>query len=166
MKVWLNGTVLESADARVSVHDHGLTVGDGVFETLKVIDGIPFALTRHLNRLRTSAASLGLTVPPDDQLRGGVASLLAAHERAEVGRLRITLTGGDGPPGTERGTRGPTVLMVVGPPGTWPESTALCVVPWPRKRAGLKADAIHHGLPQPVPKPCRPARQGIDWPRC
>ena len=36
------------------MRDHGLTVGDGVFETMKVVDGVPFALTRHLARLQQS----------------------------------------------------------------------------------------------------------------
>ena len=42
--VWLDGAILDAAEAKVSVFDHGLTVGDGVFETIKVIGGRPFAL--------------------------------------------------------------------------------------------------------------------------
>jgi hypothetical protein len=53
----MNGTLLADADARISVFDHGLTVGDGVFETVKISGGVPFALTRHLARLRASPAS-------------------------------------------------------------------------------------------------------------
>ena len=48
MKAWLDGTLVDADAARVSAFDHGLTVGDGVFETMKVVDGVPFALTRHL----------------------------------------------------------------------------------------------------------------------
>ena len=51
MKVWLDGGLLDADEARISVRDHGLTVGDGVFETMKVVDGVPFALSRHLARL-------------------------------------------------------------------------------------------------------------------
>ena len=58
----------------MSVLDHGLTVGDGVFETLLVRDGTPFALTRHLARLGRSLAGLGLTGPPDAVLREAVAA--------------------------------------------------------------------------------------------
>ncbi len=47
----------------VSVLDHGLVVGDGVFETLRVYGGVPFAWTRHLARLRASADGLGLALP-------------------------------------------------------------------------------------------------------
>ena len=52
MRVWMNGEMLPDATApAVAVTDHGLTVGDGVFEAIKVVDGQPFALTRHLDRL-------------------------------------------------------------------------------------------------------------------
>ena len=61
--VWVGGRVVGPAEATVSVYDHGLTVGDGVFETLKVVDGRPFALRRHLDRLERSARGLGLDVP-------------------------------------------------------------------------------------------------------
>ena len=58
--MWMNGELLPDDDARVSVFDHGLVVGDGVFETIKVAGGAPFAMTRHLVRLRRSALGLGL----------------------------------------------------------------------------------------------------------
>ena len=54
------------SEATVSIFDHGLTVGDGVFETLKAVDGRPFATRRHLDRLRRSADGLGLRIPFDD----------------------------------------------------------------------------------------------------
>jgi branched-chain amino acid aminotransferase len=141
MKVWLDGAVLDADTARVSVRDHGLTVGDGVFETMKVVDGVPFALSRHLTRLAESAARLGLAVPSEGEVRAAVDELLAAHEPGEVARLRITVTGGDGPAGTERGSAGPTVLVVVGPGSHWPGSAALSVVPWPRNERSAVAGA-------------------------
>ena len=60
MRTWVNGTIVEAEEALVSAFDHGLTVGDGVFETARVVDGVPFALTRHLARLAGSARGLGL----------------------------------------------------------------------------------------------------------
>src|SRR5919106_6239070 len=63
MRAWVNGTVLDdAADPVLSVFDHGLTVGDGVFETVKTLGGRPFALSRHLERLARAAQGLG---PPD-----------------------------------------------------------------------------------------------------
>ncbi len=141
MKVWLDGRVLDSDDARVSVRDHGLTVGDGVFETMKVVDGVPFAFGRHLQRLRTSATRLGLTPPDEDDLRAAATELLAAHALGEVGRLRVTVTGGDGPPGTERGTSGPTVLMVTGPARHIDGAAVLASVPWARNERSAVAGA-------------------------
>jgi branched-chain amino acid aminotransferase len=141
MKVWLDGRVLDADDARVSVRDHGLTVGDGVFETMKVVDGVPFAMGRHLARLQQSLERLALTAPSQDLLREAAAELLAAHGPDEVGRLRITVTGGVGPPGTERGTSGPTVLMVTGPARQLEGSAVLASVPWARNERSAVAGA-------------------------
>ena len=74
---WVNDRLIDSAAASVSVLDHGLTVGDGVFETLVVRGGTPFALTRHLVRLAQSAAGLGLVAPDSDQVRHAVAAVVA-----------------------------------------------------------------------------------------
>ena len=61
MTVWINGTLVPDAEAQISIFDHGLVVGDGVFETIKVARGVPFALSRHLARLARSAAGLAAT---------------------------------------------------------------------------------------------------------
>lgn len=141
MRVWLDGAVLEADQARISVRDHGLTVGDGVFETMKVTAGVPFAMARHLARLDDSAGRLGLRAPDAADLRVAATELIAAHDPGEVGRLRITVTGGNGPAGTERGGAAPTVLMVVGPGSTWPPSAALATVPWARNERSAVAGA-------------------------
>ncbi len=140
--IWLNGELVEGDQPAISASDHGLLVGDGVFETAKVVDGEAFALTRHLARLRRSARGLGLDLPrADDELRAGVAEVIEANQPG-VGRLRITVTGGPGPLGSARGDAGPTVVMATGPAGTWPPDAAVVVVPWPRNErspvAGLK----------------------------
>lgn len=136
---WLDGDVLPTSEARLPVTDHGLTVGDGVFETMKVVDGTPFALTRHLRRLRTSAAALALAIDrTDDDLRAACTAVVTAAEAdgAEVGRLRLTVTGGPGPAGSERGADGPTVLLVTGPPATWPATAPVATVPFTRNPTG------------------------------
>ncbi|MGE3619105.1 MAG: aminotransferase class IV [Acidimicrobiia bacterium] len=137
----MDGTVLDGADARVSVFDRGFTVGDGVFETLVVHDGRPFALGRHLARFHASARGLDLEVPVgDDELRRAVAAVVAAG-RGAVGRVRLTLTGGPAPSGGAR--RGPPTLVVTGEPASpWPATARVATVPWPRNErsptAGLK----------------------------
>ena len=62
MRFWVShaGGLVDASDARVSVLDHGFTVADGVFETLKVTGGEVFALTRHVDRLERSAAAMAL----------------------------------------------------------------------------------------------------------
>jgi branched-chain amino acid aminotransferase len=145
MKVWVDGAVVEADQARVSVFDHGLTVGDGVFETAKVVDGVPFALTRHLDRLASSARGLGLTSPEDDALRDAVSAALAANADAVAAgplRLRITLTGGTSPLGSDRGQAGPTLVVALAPLTAWAPTAKVVVVPWTRNEraatAGLK----------------------------
>src|SRR5688500_5654862 len=102
MRAWLNGEILpDPTGPAVGVSDHGLTVGDGVFEAIKVVDGQPFALTRHLDRLARSAAGLGLPDVDDDAVRRGVAAVLEG-EPLPLGRIRITYTGGPAPLGSGR----------------------------------------------------------------
>ena len=139
MHVWLNGRLLDDPAApALPVSDHGLTVGDGVFEAVKVVDGRPFALTRHLRRLQASAAGLGLAAPDLEAVRDGVAAVLG-QEHLPLGRLRITLTGGVAPLGSGRGTSTPTLVVVadVLAPAA-PEATVV-VVPWPRNERGALA---------------------------
>ncbi len=69
MIVWLNGALTPLEDAAISPLDHGLVVGDGVFETIRVYRGQPFAWTRHVKRLHASADGIGLTAPPFEELR-------------------------------------------------------------------------------------------------
>jgi branched-chain amino acid aminotransferase len=137
--VWINGALLADSDAMVSVFDHGLTTGDGVFETIKVVAGVPFALTRHLERLRRSAAGLRLPSPDLAMLRAGVVHLLASAGQPDRARLRITVTGGASPLGSERGGDGLTVMAAL---GDWPARGASCDVvtaPWPRNEHGALA---------------------------
>jgi branched-chain amino acid aminotransferase len=139
MRAWVNGQVLADPEAPVlTVFDHGLTVGDGVFETMKVVDGAPFALTRHLDRLRRSAQGLGLEVPDPAVLRSAVAETLEGQD-LPLGRVRITVTGGVSPLSSTRGDGGPTVAVVAGPLEPRPDATAVVTVPWPRNERGALA---------------------------
>jgi branched-chain amino acid aminotransferase len=136
MRVWVNGTLLDNAEeAAVSALDHGITVGDGVFETVKAVGGQPFALTRHLRRLARSAQGLGLTVPDEGLVRDAVAAVLGGEEGG-VGRIRITLTGGPSPLGSDRGTADPTLIVAAAGESVWEPATAIATVPWPRNERG------------------------------
>ncbi|WP_445525165.1 aminotransferase class IV [Streptomyces cyslabdanicus] len=135
MKLWLDGALRDIESARVSAFDHGLTVGDGIFETVKAVDGKPFALTRHLDRLTRSARGLGLPEPDHDEVRRACAAVLEANP-TPLGRLRITYTGGRGPLGSDRGDQGPTLLVALGGTTRRPDSTAVVTVPWTRNERG------------------------------
>lgn len=139
MSLWCNGKVVPEDATVIRADDHGLVVGDGVFETILVRDGRPFALTRHLQRLHASAAGLGISVD-EEHVRTGVAAVLT--DTTGDARLRITVTGGPSPYGSDRGTAGPTVLVATAPLSPWPPTNDVAIVPWTRNEnaatAGLK----------------------------
>lgn len=135
MKIWLDGQLRDADGARVSVFDHGLTVGDGVFETLKAEEGRAFALTRHLQRLTASARGLGLPDPDLDEVRRACEAVLAANP-VPLGRLRVTYTGGRSPLGSDRGEEAPTLVVALGGTSRRPDTTATITVPWTRNERG------------------------------
>jgi branched-chain amino acid aminotransferase len=134
--VWINGTLVPDEEAQISVFDHGLVTGDGVFETVKVTNGVPFALTRHLNRLARSATGLGLAEPDLDQVREGALAVIEASEKPELARMRITVTGGIAPLGSERGGSPLTVIVAIGSMKPVASSVDVTTVPWPRNEHG------------------------------
>ncbi|MFD1831476.1 MULTISPECIES: aminotransferase class IV [Streptomyces] len=133
--IWVDGKLCGADEARVSVLDHGLTVGDGVFETLKTVEGRPFALTRHLDRLAASARGLGLPEPDADEVRRACAAVAEANP-VPLGRLRITYTGGLSPLGSDRGDAPPTLVVALSGIDPRPDTTAVVTVPWTRNERG------------------------------
>ena len=138
MRAWVNGEIVPLEDASVSVLDHGLTVGNGVFETLRVYGGEPFAWTRHFARLCVSAEALGIEVPSSDALRAAAGAVIGANDFGEA-RLRITVTDGPAPPGSARGGGPPTTIVVVFPVDPYPPTTDVVIVPWTRNERGALA---------------------------
>jgi branched-chain amino acid aminotransferase len=149
MMIWLGdreiGSIVPADEALVSVLDHGFTVADGVFETLKVAHGRPFALTRHLERLAGSAAALGLHAPDEGVVRDAVGEVIFANAPVigGLGRLRITYTAGEAPLGSDRGHALPTLVVAMAKSSAWPEATTCSTVPWVRNErspiAGVKS---------------------------
>ncbi|MEO9325192.1 aminotransferase class IV [Nocardioides sp. C4-1] len=139
MRAWIDGALLDDATGpAVSVVDHGFTVGDGVFEAVKVVDGRPFALGLHLARLARSAAGLGLGEVDVDHVRAGIEATLAGQD-LPLGRIRITLTGGPAPLGSGRGDHPMTVVVVTAPMDPTAATTSIVTVPWPRNERGALA---------------------------
>lgn len=138
MKIWVDGALRGADDATVSVLDHGLTVGDGVFETLKAVEGRAFATRLHLERLARSARGMGLPEPDLEEVARACEAVLDANP-VPLGRLRITYTGGVSPLGSDRGDAGPTLVVAVGTANRRPDTTAVVTVPWTRNETGALA---------------------------
>lgn len=132
--VWINGALQRAGASGVSVADHGLVVGDGAFETLKIVRGVPFAARRHIRRLHTTLAALAIAAPAEDELRSAMAAVVDAND-VETGRLRLTVTGGPGPLGSGEATGPPTVVIAV-TPGDAPANRRVVTVPWVRNERG------------------------------
>ncbi len=144
MVIWADGRLVEQGQGALSAVDHGVTVGDGVFETCTVFDGRAFALTRHLARLERSARGLGLDSPDEGTVRDGVATVLDEAVRANGpfdGRLRITVTAGLGPLGSGR-TPGTQTVVVAAQESAMAPTSRSTRSPWTRNEhsavAGLK----------------------------
>ncbi len=113
MTLWLDGRLLPDHAARINPADRGLLLGDGLFETVRAIAGMPLHFARHLARLRAGAATLGMALAwPDDALAEAARTVLAGQD----GALRLTLTRGPAPRGLlpPAGTR-PTMLITAAP---------------------------------------------------
>jgi branched-chain amino acid aminotransferase len=147
LKVWLDGQLVDQGAARVSAFDHGLLLGDGVFETLRVYAAGPFALDEHLARLRASADVMRIPVPAG--LGAAVHDVLGANEIINA-RVRITLTSGAGPAGLARGTGAPTALVVALPLTPWSPSSTAIVSRFRRDEhsplAGAKTTSLAQGV--------------------
>lgn len=137
---WVDGRLVGDEPA-LRATDHGVTVGDGVFETCTVREGQVFALSRHLRRLHRSASGLGLVAPDLDLVRAGVAAVLQAHH-LPFGRLRITMTAGPGPLGSARADVAPTYVVLAASVDRPAPSTSVALAPWVRNErspvVGLK----------------------------
>src|ERR1700680_3411033 len=95
-KIYINGKLYDKADAKVSVYDHGLLYGDGVFEGLRVYAGKVFRLREHLQRLCESAKHILLEIPlSPDQLADAVQNTVRINNKHD-GYIRLVVTRGPG----------------------------------------------------------------------
>ncbi len=93
---WKNGQIVSAQEATVSVLDHGLLYGDGVFEGVRYYNLHPFSLGKHIERLRASLTAIGIDLAySDESLIAGVQTCITASGQ-EDGYLRILVTRGEG----------------------------------------------------------------------
>ena len=134
--IYLNGRLTSLASARLSPMDHGFTVGDGVFESLITYGCTAFALRRHYQRLCHSASLMGLPMPDYETLRHAVHAVITANGCTHA-RLRITLTRGEAPLGSELGQEhAPTFVVASANLPKRPELARVHLVKWTRNEHG------------------------------
>jgi branched-chain amino acid aminotransferase len=113
MKIYLNGKFVEAAKASVSVFDHGLLYGDGVFEGIRSYDGLVFKLREHIDRLFESAHTLMLRVPLTKDALVGVVKQSLRVNRLRDAYIRLVVTRGVGDLGLDpRKCARPTVFVI------------------------------------------------------
>lgn len=112
-KVWMNGQLVDKLDAKVSVYDHGLLYGDGVFEGIRIYSGKVFKHAEHIARLYDSAKSIALTIPlTPDQMMKAVEETVAANKKVD-GYIRLLVTRGAGNLGLDPRKCEPVVIVIV-----------------------------------------------------
>jgi branched-chain amino acid aminotransferase len=126
VRIWLNGALADEAEACISPSDHGFLVGDGVFETLRWYDGVPFALDEHLLRLADGCRKLRIAPPVTAEVEAAAHAVIEANGLRDA-RMRITVTSGTGPAGLARGEGAPTVLVVALPMSPWPPTATAAI---------------------------------------
>jgi branched-chain amino acid aminotransferase len=114
--VWLNGRIVPAAEATVSVFDRSFLYGDGLFETIRIYAGKPFAWADHWQRLEAGARFLSQSLPCSAEALAGAASELIARNAVQEGLLRITLSRGVGRRGySPRGADHPVLVLTTHP---------------------------------------------------
>jgi len=114
MEIYLDGQWVPPEAARVSVFDHGLLYGDGVFEGIRIYGRRIFRLEAHLDRLWASARALALTIPLDRDAMTAVVQEAVRRNRQEDGYIRLVVTRGQGSLGID--------------PASCPTATVFCIV--------------------------------------
>ena len=112
-KIWIDGKLFDKGEAKVSVYDHGLLYGDGVFEGIRVYNGRIFEAEAHLDRLWASAKAIRLTIPMTrEALRGAMEETVRATGFKDC-YLRAVVTRGVGDLGIDpRKSAKPSVFII------------------------------------------------------
>jgi branched-chain amino acid aminotransferase len=135
MKVYIDGKYYEERDARISVFDHGLLYGDGIFEGIRAYNGRIFRLKEHIDRLFCSAKAILLAMPmsPEEIMKACVAS--CRENRIRDGYIRLLVTRGIGTLGLNPSRcRNPSVIIIADkiqlyPPELYERGMAIITVP-------------------------------------
>lgn len=96
LKIWMGDKLVGQDQAKISVFDHGLLYGDGVFEGIRVYNGKIFKLDEHLDRLYQSAKVIRIDIPMDKQTLADAAEKTAQANNIDEGYIRLIVTRGVG----------------------------------------------------------------------
>ncbi|MBU0761493.1 MAG: aminotransferase class IV [Candidatus Altiarchaeota archaeon] len=112
MEISIDGVILDEENAKISVLDHGLLLGDGLFETMRTYRGKTFKLHEHYTRLAESAGKIFLQLPfTEKEIGKMIESLIAANKLSEA-RVRVTVTRGIGAPGLSIDCSNPKTIII------------------------------------------------------
>ncbi|KPK38059.1 MAG: branched-chain amino acid aminotransferase [Omnitrophica WOR_2 bacterium SM23_29] len=122
LKVYVDGKLVSKDDAKISVFDHGLLYGDGVFEGIRTYDGLIFKLKEHIDRLYQSAHSIMLEVPMSKKdLIDAVKQTLRANKLKNA-YIRLIVTRGVGDLGLDpRRCQKPSIIIITDKIALYPE---------------------------------------------
>ncbi len=143
MKCLLNGQLLDAAAANIAATDRGFTLGDGLFETIRVRQGRVQRLPAHIARLTRGAQLLGIPLPDQELLEA--LEIVRTANNLEDGVLRLTLTRGSGPRGVLPPAKPePTLLITAAPMAPLPPPAHLIIATITRRNemsplAGVKS---------------------------
>ena len=121
-KIYMNGKLVEKADAVISVYDHGFLYGDGIFEGIRIYNSVVFKLHEHVVRLYESAKSIDLIIPLSiDEMCKAVKDTVQANAKKD-GYIRLIVSRGVGNLGLDpRKTTNPQIIIIVDDISIYPE---------------------------------------------
>jgi branched-chain amino acid aminotransferase len=121
-KIFISGKLFDKADAKISVYDHGLLYGDGVFEGIRAYSGRVFRLKQHVDRLYDSALAIHLQIPMKrEEMASAIVDTLA-HNKLSDAYIRVVVTRGAGSLGLDpRKTADPQVIIITDSISLYPD---------------------------------------------
>jgi branched-chain amino acid aminotransferase len=152
-KVWIEGRVVDAREARISVFDHGLLYGDGIFEGMRVYGGAVFRLEDHLRRFECGARAIGISLAGGvEATRKIVLETARAYGRDEA-YIRLLLTRGQGALGVD--------------PTTCENPQQICIVTrihlYPEEKLARGIDLVTSSLRRPAPDTVDPGMKSLNY---
>ncbi len=113
LQIYINGQFFDKENAKISVYDHGLLYGDGVFEGMRAYSGVVFRLAEHLTRLYESARAIQLKIPMETAALTNAVNATLAKNNLQDAYIRLVVTRGAGSLGLDPNkTSDPQVIII------------------------------------------------------